>query len=98
MEGLPFFDTVEIKGGGDAASAARAVLVTGEADWAWNLQVEPEIMNQMEAEGGQGKQVALPGTSAERIYINFADPNTEVDGAFCGAIDGASDLAIQGGA
>ncbi|MEZ4520265.1 MAG: ABC transporter substrate-binding protein [Thermomicrobiales bacterium] len=41
IEGLPFFDTVEIKGGGDATSAARAVMVTGEADWAWNLQVEP---------------------------------------------------------
>ncbi|CAN5590365.1 peptide ABC transporter substrate-binding protein [soil metagenome] len=82
IDGLPFFDEVEIKGGGDAASAARAVLVTGEADWAWNLQVEPEILNQMETEGGQGVQVATPGTSAERIYINFADPNTEVDGAF----------------
>ena len=82
MEGLPFFDEVEVKGGGDATSAARAVLVTGEADWAWNLQVEPEIMNQMEEEGGQGVQVATPGTSAERIFINFADPNTEVDGAF----------------
>ena len=54
IDGVPFFDEVEIKGGGDAASAARAVLVTGEADWAWNLQVEPEILNQMEAEGGQG--------------------------------------------
>src|SRR6185295_17863979 len=28
----PFFDTVEIKGGGDAVSAARAVLQTGEYD------------------------------------------------------------------
>ncbi len=82
IEGLPFFDEVEIKGGGDATSAARAVMVTGEADWAWNLQVEPEILDQMEADGGQGVQVATPGTSAERIYINFADPNVEVDGAF----------------
>ena len=80
-EGLPFFDEIEVKGGGDATSAARAVLVTGEADWAWNLQVEPEILNQMETEGGQGQLVSVPGNSAERIYINFADPNTEVDGA-----------------
>jgi peptide/nickel transport system substrate-binding protein len=29
----PFFDTLEIKGGGDATSAARAVLQTGEYDW-----------------------------------------------------------------
>ncbi len=82
IEGLPFFDTVEIKGGGDATSAARAVMVTGEADWAWNLQVEPEILDQMENDGGEGKLLAIPGTSAERIMINFADPNTEVDGAF----------------
>ena len=81
-EGLPFFDEVEVKGGGDATSAARAVLVTGEADWAWNLQVEPEILEQMESDGGEGQLVSVPGNSAERIYINFADPNTEVDGAF----------------
>ena len=81
MEGLPFFDEVEIKGGGDAPSAARAVMVTGEADWAWNLQVEPQILQQME-EGGQGVFVGIPGNSSERIMINFADPNTEVDGAF----------------
>ena len=81
IDGVPYFDTVEIKGGGDATSAARAVMVTGEADWAWNLQVEPEILEQMETDGGQGKLVPIPGTSAERIMVNFADPNTEVDGA-----------------
>jgi peptide/nickel transport system substrate-binding protein len=32
----PFFDAVELKGGGDAVSAARAVLQTGEFDFAWN--------------------------------------------------------------
>ena len=36
-----------LKGGGDAASAARAVLETGEFDYAWNAQVEPEILAQM---------------------------------------------------
>ncbi len=82
IEGLPFFDTVEIKGGGDATSAARAVMVTGEADWAWNLQVEPEILAQMEESGGEGILLSTPGTSAERIMVNFADPNTEVDGAY----------------
>jgi peptide/nickel transport system substrate-binding protein len=71
-----------MKGGGDATSAARAVMVTGEADWAWNLQVEPDILLQMQDEGGQGVLSLSPGTSAERIYINFADPRIEVDGAF----------------
>jgi ABC-type transport system substrate-binding protein len=35
----PFFDALELKGGGDALSAARAVLQTGEFDFAWNLAV-----------------------------------------------------------
>jgi peptide/nickel transport system substrate-binding protein len=30
----PFFDAIELKGGGDAASAARAVIQTGEYDYA----------------------------------------------------------------
>ncbi len=81
--GKPHFDRVQMKGGGDATSAARAVLVTGEADWAWNLQVEPKVLNQLAEEGGDtGELVAVPGVSAERIMINFADPHTEVDGAF----------------
>ena len=43
----PAFATATFKGGGDAASAARAVLETGEFDYAWNLQVEPEVLTQM---------------------------------------------------
>ncbi|MGY4415369.1 ABC-type transport system substrate-binding protein [Bradyrhizobium sp. LB7.1] len=36
VKNQPHFDTLEIKGGGDAVSAARAVLQTGEYDYAWN--------------------------------------------------------------
>jgi peptide/nickel transport system substrate-binding protein len=36
----PYFDTIELKGGGDAVSAARAVIQTGDFDFAWNTQVE----------------------------------------------------------
>ena len=54
MPNRPFFDTIEMKGGGDATSAARAVLQTGEYDYAWNLQVEDEILKRLEA-GGKGK-------------------------------------------
>ena len=43
----PSFSSVLLKGGGDAVSAARAVLVTGEFDYGWNLQVEPEILQNM---------------------------------------------------
>src|SRR5262249_9205423 len=38
----PYFDTIELKGGGDAVSAARAVIQTGDFDFAWNTQVEDE--------------------------------------------------------
>jgi peptide/nickel transport system substrate-binding protein len=80
-EGKPFFDSVEMKGGGDAAGAARGVLQTGEADWAWNLVVEPQVLNQL-LDGGQGELSIAEGTSAERILVNHSDPRTEVDGAF----------------
>ena len=46
----PYFKTVEFKGGGDATSAARAALESGETDWAWNLQVEKAVLEPM-AEG-----------------------------------------------
>ena len=39
----PAFATVTLTGGGDAVSAARSVLETGEADYAWNVQVAPEV-------------------------------------------------------
>jgi peptide/nickel transport system substrate-binding protein len=47
----PHFDTIEMKGGGDAVSAARAVLQTGEYDFAWNIQVEDEILLRLEKAG-----------------------------------------------
>ena len=53
----PAFATVVLKGGGDAASAAQAVLSTGEYDYAWNVQVEPEILEQM-ATGGKGEVIS----------------------------------------
>lgn len=65
----PAFGTVVFKGGGDAAAAARSVLETGEFDYAWNLQVEPEILTQMEA-AGKGKIVTAFGTSVERLHMN----------------------------
>ncbi len=75
----PYFATVNMKGGGDAVSAARSVLQTGDYDHAWNLQVEPEILDEL-AQGGTGTLVVAPGNSIERININFSDPNKEVNG------------------
>lgn len=68
------FTRVELKGGGDATSAARAVLQTGEADFAENLQVDPQVLAQLEA-GGKGKVVASFGPLSERILLNQTDPN-----------------------
>ncbi len=72
----PAFASVTLKGGGDAASAARAVLETGEYDYAWNMQVEPEILAKMVA-AGKGKLETAFGTQVERIVLNTynADPS-----------------------
>ncbi|HEU4371543.1 MAG TPA: peptide ABC transporter substrate-binding protein [Methylomirabilota bacterium] len=75
----PFFDTIEMKGGGDAVSAARAVIQTGEFDYAWNMQVEDEILKRME-QGGKGKADIVAGGNIEHIQCNFTDPWKEVDG------------------
>ena len=75
----PHFDSIEMKGGGDAVSAARAVLQTGEFDFAWNLQVEDDVLLRLE-KGGKGKVVLSEGGGIERIQVNNTDPWTEVDG------------------
>ncbi len=75
----PHFDRIELKGGGDATSAARAVLQTGEFDHAWNLLVEDELLKRLE-NGGKGRVVFAPGGSTEALYLNCTDPNTEVEG------------------
>ena len=75
----PFFDTLEMKGGGDAASAARAVLQTGEFDYSWNLQVEDDILVRLE-QGGKGRVNIWPTGNIEHAMCNFTDPWTEVDG------------------
>jgi peptide/nickel transport system substrate-binding protein len=79
MPNRPYFDTIEMKGGGDAVSAARAVLQTGEYDFAWNLQVEDEILKRLEA-SGKGSVAIFEGGNIEHIQLNNTDPWTEVDG------------------
>jgi len=79
VENRPHFDAIEMKGGGDAVSAARAVLQTGEFDFAWNLQVEDEILLRLE-KGGKGRVVFSKGGGIEHIQLNTTDPWTEVDG------------------
>ena len=75
----PFFDRFELKGGGDAVSAARAVIQTGEYDFAWNIQVEDDVLRRME-QGGKGRTDIAPAAGIEHLLCNFSDPWTEVDG------------------
>jgi peptide/nickel transport system substrate-binding protein len=75
----PYFDAIEMKGGGDAVSAARAVLQTGEYDFAWNMQVEDELLKRLE-EGGKGHVQIFDSGNIEHIELNNTDPYKEVDG------------------
>ena len=84
-----YFDTVVFKGGGDAASAARAVLETGEADYAWNLQVEPQILIEMESKGG-GEIINAFGGLVERILVNQTNPDPDLGDDRSAYMDGAN--------
>jgi peptide/nickel transport system substrate-binding protein len=75
----PLFNRIELKGGGDAVSAARAVFQTSEFDYAWNLQVEWPVLEQI-MQGGQGDLVTAPGQGVEQLWLNQTDPNKEVEG------------------
>ena len=76
----PAFATVMFKGGGDAAAAARAVLETGEFDYAWNLQLAPDVLQSMQA-AGKGVVVSSFGTLVERLLVNLTDPAPELGNA-----------------
>ncbi len=70
----PAFATLTFKGGGDATAAGRAVMETGEFDYAWNLQLAPDVIAKME-NNGQGKSVVGFGTVVERIVVNLTNPD-----------------------
>ena len=70
----PAFATLTFKGGGDATAAGRAVMETGEFDYAWNLQLAPDVIAQMEA-GGKGTPVAGFGPLVERLMLNNTNPD-----------------------
>jgi peptide/nickel transport system substrate-binding protein len=75
----PYFDMIEMKGGGDAVSAARAVLQTGEYDLAWNVQVDWPLLQRLQ-KSGKGRVEITPTGSIEHIQLNNTDPWKEVDG------------------
>jgi len=76
----PYFSRVELKGGGDPSTAARAVLQTGDADFLPAVSAPPQQIEQFLI---NGKGELLPGVFSglsERLELNRSDPNTEVDG------------------
>ncbi|MGB7317774.1 MAG: peptide ABC transporter substrate-binding protein [Planktotalea sp.] len=73
----PAFATLTFKGGGDAVGAGRAVLETGEFDYAWNLQLAPDVIAKM-AEGGKGKTIAAFGSLVERLEMNMTNPSPDL--------------------
>jgi peptide/nickel transport system substrate-binding protein len=79
VPGRPRFDAIELKGGGDAVSAVRAVLQTGGFDLALGALVEDEILTRLE-QAGKGKVGLAWGSDVEQIQLNQTDPWTEVDG------------------
>lgn len=72
----PAFASLVLKGGGDATAAARAVLETGEFDYASNLQLAPDVLANMQS-AGKGQLVSGFGTLVERIVVNLTDPSPE---------------------
>ena len=50
------------------------MLEADEADYAWNLQVDPNTLADMEA-AGQGSVVSAFSSLVERIVINHTNPN-----------------------
>ena len=74
----PAFASLTFKGGGDATASGRAVLETGEYDYAWNLQLAPDVLAKM-AEGGKGTAVSAFGTLVERIEMNMTDPSPSLE-------------------
>jgi peptide/nickel transport system substrate-binding protein len=70
----PAFASVLFKGGTGATAAGRTVLETGEFDYAWNLQLAPEVLDAMRARG-KGQVVTAFSTLVERMTFNFTDPD-----------------------
>lgn len=71
------FPKVVIKGGGDAVTAARAVLERGEADYAWNLQIDPQTLGSLE-EIGKGTVQSAFASSVEHLAINLTNPHPDL--------------------
>ena len=73
----PAFAKLTFKGGGDATAAGRAVMETGEYDYAWNMQLAPDVLANMAA-GGKGTPISAFGTLVERLEMNMTNPSADL--------------------
>ena len=73
-EGKPAFSSITFKGGGEAAAAGRAVLETGEFDYAWNMQLSPDVQASM-LESGKGVFASAFGNLVEQLQVNQTNPD-----------------------
>ena len=85
----PYFDRVVIEGGGDAESAARAVLETEEIDYGWNLQIDPGLLASLEA-SGNGTVVSAFAGDTERLVLNQTNPAPALGDDRSEYLDGAN--------
>ncbi|MEO3999668.1 peptide ABC transporter substrate-binding protein [Mesorhizobium sp. CAU 1732] len=79
VSGKPHFASLEVKGGGDAVSAARAVLQTGEYHFGLNISIEDDILTRLENDGN-GTVDITAGGDLEMIQLNMSDPRKAEDG------------------
>ncbi len=70
----PYFDRIVLTGGGSAEDAAQSVLVDGTADYAWNLQIKPDVLREMSSAGKGSIQTSF-ASFVERLYLNQTNPD-----------------------
>lgn len=70
----PYFGEIAISSAYNATAAASVVLEKGEADFAWNVQVEPQILHQL-AQQGLGHVETTYGSCVERLTVNLTNPD-----------------------
>ena len=96
--GKPFFSSLELFGGGEDAQLAAQAARDGETDFAYQLAVREDVLDDMESTGN-AQAVGYASAFSERIMINFTDPNTETDEGERSAISNPhpffSDLGVR---
>ena len=74
-------------------SAAKSVLETGEADYAWNLQIEPDELKRLEALGN-GTVVTAFSSLVERVVLNQTNPDPALGDDRSEYLDGSNTASL----